>query len=144
MNKVYCIGYGGMKAERLARIVGGLDAVLVDIRFRAASRLPDWNKSALTKRFGDNYVHLSQFGNAAYKTGGMQIADYNAGRQRLGVILETLNKPVVLLCACKEPHDCHRTVVGAMLRKDGFEVIELNLPAPVYAQPDLFGGSLTP
>jgi uncharacterized protein (DUF488 family) len=118
---LYTIGYGGMSAGRLAKIVHALNAVLVDIRFRAASRKPEWNKGALTKLFGDRYLHLSSLGNELYRSGGVKIADYQAGKE----MIESIAMPVVLLCACASPEECHRTVVGDMLRADGYTVIEL-------------------
>jgi hypothetical protein len=51
----------------------------------------------------------------------MKIADYQAGKQ----LIESIAMPVVLLCACASPEECHRTVVGDMLRADGYTVIEL-------------------
>jgi len=38
------------------------------------------------------------------------------------------------MCACADPDGCHRTVVGALLAADGFEVNELNQLAPPVAQ----------
>ena len=118
---LYTIGYGGMSAGRLAKIVHALNAMLVDIRFRAASRKPEWNKGALLNLLGDRYVHVPSWGNELYRSGGMKIANYQAGKK----MIESIAMPVVLLCACASPEECHRTVVGDMLRTDGYTVTEL-------------------
>lgn len=122
---IYTIGYSGMPAPRLQQIVTALNAILVDVRFRAASRIATWNKGALVKQFGDKYIHLPQLGNSLYREGGMQIADYEAGLAAISVIMVTLEKPVVLMCACASPVECHRTHLADLLRTDGYEVAEL-------------------
>jgi hypothetical protein len=56
----------------------------------------------------------------------MQIADYVAGK----ALLDRIDRPVILLCACHSPDGCHRTVVGTMLQRDGFTVREVNATRP--------------
>lgn len=124
-HRVYTVGYGHMSAPRLHQIVAALDAVLIDIRFSARSRIPEWSKGRLEELFGGDYLHLQSLGNAEYKTGGMRITHYENGKASIEVVMETLGKPVVLMCACGSPSECHRTVVGNMLKADGFEVQEL-------------------
>lgn len=123
-NKVYLVGYSGLTPERLRNIATSLGATVIDIRFRAGSRVACWNKSALAASLG-RYRHVPALGNAEYKTGGMRIADYATGK----AAIEAAESPVILMCACKSPDGCHRTVVGEMLRRDGFDVTELNAPA---------------
>jgi uncharacterized protein (DUF488 family) len=118
---VYTIGYGSMTPAKLNGIAQALGAAVVDIRFRAASQRTEWNYSAMKRFFGDRYVHLPTLGNKAYKTGGMEIADYARGK----AAIEQMEQPVILLCACYAPGGCHRTVVGELLRRDGYTVTEL-------------------
>lgn len=124
-QKIYTIGYGRSTPQRLLNIVTSLDAVLVDIRYRAQSRKPEWNKGRLVGLFGSNYTHQPTLGNELYKSNGMKIVNYAAGRDAI----ESIGRSVVLLCACHLPEGCHRTVVADMLRADGFDVTELNVPA---------------
>ena len=119
---IYTTGYSKSKPSQIADLVESLNAILVDIRFSASSRNPAWSKTSLEKLLGERYVHCPAFGNALYRSGGMQIADYAAGK----ALLEHIERPVILLCACHSPDDCHRTVVGTMLQRDGFTVREVN------------------
>jgi uncharacterized protein (DUF488 family) len=123
MHQIYTTGYLGWTQDQLFAAVQGMNALLVDIRYSPQSRYPAWRVAALQQALSGDYVHLKALGNAAYKTGGMVIADYPAG---LKFIAETvIERPLVLLCACPHPDRCHRTVVGEMLRNDGFAVAEL-------------------
>lgn len=132
-TQIYTVGYGRLAPGEIHEMALDLGAILVDIRFSAWGK-PGYKKFELVRLFGDRYTHLPALGNAAYKTGGMQIADYAAGR----AFLVTLGQPAILMCACADPDGCHRTVVGAMLAADGFNVTELNRPtAPVDS--DSFG-----
>lgn len=130
-TQIYTIGYGNHAPDAVDHLAHKLGAVLVDIRFSAWGK-PGYKKFELQRTFGDRYLHVQALGNAAYKAGGMQIADYATGK----ALLAQLDRPAILMCACGSPVGCHRTVVGAMLRADGFTVTELSLsdgqpPAPV-------------
>ena len=143
-TEVYLIGYQRLSPDRLIHICEGLGAYLVDVRYSPRSRLPVWNGSSLRARY-PRYLHLRALGNRNYKgEGPIEIVDYAAGKAEL----EALDAPAVLMCVCHAPEGCHRTVVGEMLRADGFTVTELNLPthprnpapadAPPAAQRGLF------
>lgn len=135
-RKVYTLGYSGRKPEQLLALLEDLDAVCFDIRLSARSMVPGWNKGPLSRLLGARYVHVPALGNLAYKTGGpIQIADYAAGK----ALIEASEKPVVLMCGCKDASLCHRSQVGAQLVAEGFEVVELPLrptqpPKPVMLQ----------
>ncbi len=128
-TQIYTTGYGNDAPERIHQLVRDLDAVLVDIRYSPWGK-PGYKQYELRRALGDRYLHVQALGNAAYKTGGMQIADYPTGR----AVLTQLERPAILLCACHSPAGCHRTVVGAMLAADGFTVTELKQPAAAPAK----------
>ncbi len=66
---------------------------------------------------------MQALGNVNYRQGGpIQILDYEAGRDQI----ERCPQPVVLMCTCEKYHTCHRQVVAEMLRRDGFEVTEID------------------
>lgn len=121
-RKIYTIGYTGKKIEEIKKIVDDLGAVLVDVRFSARSRAPMWNKGNLEKVFGQKYMHLPEWGNANYKSGG-DIAIVNFERGRLTI--DKLAAPVVLMCACKDVETCHRCTLGDMLYNKGYTVTDL-------------------
>lgn len=133
--EIYTAGYNGMTPHQLFALSAKLDAYVVDIRFSAWGR-DGWKGYELRSRHGARYMHLKSLGNAAYKTGGMMIHDYAAGRDALAA----LDRPAILLCACASPDGCHRTVVGQMLAEDGFAVTELSgaKERPASQQPSLF------
>lgn len=124
MKQVYGIGYSGRTRDELRRIVEELDVVLVDIRFVPYSRNPDFRKAALQKTLGDRYLHLQALGNRNYKGGPVDLVDYQAGK----AALEALARPALLMCMCKDPVTCHRTVVLRRLAGEGFEVQEYGAP----------------
>jgi hypothetical protein len=100
----------------------GLDAVVFDIRYSPQSRNPAWSGRQMARRMGNRYRHIREFGNAYYHEGGdILIVNYNAG------LIEVLrsNRPVILVCVCRDPSICHRTYIGRMLIEDGFTVEEL-------------------
>jgi uncharacterized protein (DUF488 family) len=105
-------------------MVADLGAVLVDIRFTPYSGHPHFRKAALEDTFGDRYVHLRDLGNRNYKgEGPVELVDYEAGR----AALEALDRPALLMCGCKDPTHCHRTVILARLAADGFDTQEYRL-----------------
>lgn len=114
----YGIGYSGRNLDELQRIVEVLDVYLVDIRFAPYSRNPDFRKTTLEKTFGDRYIYLQAFGNRNYKGGPVDIVNYEEGK----AVVEALDKSALLICMCKDPTTCHRTVVLHRLAEDGFEV----------------------
>ena len=119
--RVYGIGYSGRTVDDITRILDDLDATLVDIRFAPYSRNPEFRKEALERVLGARYVYLRALGNRNYKGGGpVDLVDYAAGRAALAM----LDKPALLMCMCKDPATCHRTVVLHRLAHDGFETEE--------------------
>lgn len=133
-TKVYLVGYGNLKGlDDLAALCKRHGAVVIDIRMVAQSRSPCWNKGNLQRAYDIPYVHAPELGNVNYKNGGdISIADFAAGVRRI----QASPQPVILMCACKDSRGCHRTVVGNMLRLDGFEVEEVG---DIRMQRNLYG-----
>lgn len=126
-KQVYTIGYVGRTPEQIKAIVDDLGACLVDIRFSPRSRQPQWSRKQLTVLLGEKYLHLREWGNAAYKTGGLvEIADFEAGR----AVIDRLEAPAVLMCACQDYRYCHRTVVAERLRGLGYRCQEIGEKSP--------------
>lgn len=130
MKKAHHFGYEGQKPEALHQAVTELGALLIDIRYRPFSRNAVWNKKNLQELFGDNYLHLEAWGNINYRGGPIEIADFDKG---LKVVLHELeNRPVVLMCVCREFERCHRSVLADKLHRQGVEVERL-LPSPILS-----------
>lgn len=83
MRTVYTVGYSGQRPEQLQALIEKLGALLVDVRFSPRSRNPRWGQPALREMFGDRYVHLPEFGNAAYKhRGQITLVDIEGGLRK--------------------------------------------------------------
>lgn len=113
MHTLYTLGYASVNFEQLRQAAQARGALLLDIRFAARARRPEWNKGRLTAAFGDQYQHLQSLGNQNYKSGGaIELVDPDAG---LAIVRDLLdNQPVILLCGCKEVDTCHRKVVAEL------------------------------
>lgn len=121
---VYTIGYAGRSHTEIEQLVTSMDATLVDIRYSPRSAKAGFNKSQLKKALGERYLHLSDFGNDNYSEKDdkpIEIHDYEAGLAKLRYETANSERPVVLMCGCKDVHTCHRTVVGQRLQEDGFD-----------------------
>ena len=123
--KLYTIGYGALRSNvQLAEIVDRLDAYLVDVRFSPMSRNPHWTKPALLSLFGDRYVACRELGNENFRGGAIKLSDPPAAIARLRPLLA--ERPLVLMCACREVAVCHRQPAAELLAKEfGVEVAHL-------------------
>lgn len=109
MNPLYDLGYQTIKDPNLlVQVAGVLDAVVLDVRLRAASRDPKWNKVFLQRKLLERYVHIPDLGNLNYKdwSAPIQIKDLAAGLRHIDLYLQA--NPVILLCACRDRKTCHR------------------------------------
>jgi len=130
---VFTLGYSGKKMHEIEALVKRHEAILFDIRFSPYSRAPMWNQSNFQKVFGGRYRHIKTLGNINYKSGGpIQIADFDAGVKEI----KQSGRPVILMCACKDYHTCHRRAIADRLRLLGFQVSELDLQQERGKKPD--------
>jgi len=125
MNKpqFYTLGYTGRKPQDLVNLLASKpNSLLIDARFAPRSRVPYWNKGPLAERIGQQYVHVPNWGNANYKNGGpIKLVDFSKG---LAQVLQSEPAHVFVLCACKDPAECHRTVIAKKLLAQGYAVTE--------------------
>jgi uncharacterized protein (DUF488 family) len=121
-QKIYTLGYSGRTPAALKAIIDNLDAMLFDIRFSPRSRDPRWARKNIEALLGpDRYRHVKALGNVNYKGGPIEFVDFAAGLE----LIKQSPRPVVLLCVCKDPAICHRTVAATRLRELGFTVTEV-------------------
>jgi uncharacterized protein (DUF488 family) len=120
---IYTAGYMHRSLSSLIAKVRGLTAVLIDIRYAARSKYPQWEGDNLRLVFGDDYRHIAALGNVNYKNcaDGIRIYNLKAGVEE---VLK-LNRAAVLLCGCAKPSECHRSVVAQAIRERGHNVSEL-------------------
>lgn len=125
--RIYTFGTQKRKLANLAHLVGEHDAVVVDVRHRAGSRVREWNKGAMKRTLGDRYRHVRGFGNLNYKKRGapIELADPEAGLAEVREVLAS-GKSVILLCYEEDPADCHRTTAAQLIASaTGLEVTHL-------------------
>lgn len=118
-HTIYTIGYGGKVDPRaLHQFAVAHDALLADVRMSARARVPQWNQGPLQRVFGERYVHIKALGNANYKGALGLDAGIVLNQPERGVEWATTalrSQSIILLCACKDYHECHRTTAAELL-----------------------------
>jgi uncharacterized protein (DUF488 family) len=132
MKTVYTAGYQGLKVDALLKFAELHDALVLDVRMSPMARDASWRKKALMTSLGNRYRHAEQFGNVNYKGGPIELKDPKQGIAKVGPIL--LKQPVILLCACWNQRECHRTVVADLIR-DTYQVEVVHLKASDFPKP---------
>lgn len=133
LGKLYTIGYTGRTIEELAQTAKAANAMVVDVRLSARSRVTQWDKVTLYSgldRRGVEYWHIPDLGNTNYKSGGpITLHAPETGLEALRGLLSRGN--CVILCVCPCVDDCHRkTVADAMVRAYGVAVEHLPPKSP--------------
>mgnify|MGYP000965548000 CR=1 FL=1 len=137
MQRIYTFGYLGTPVKQLEAAIRREDALLVDIRMTPFSRNPDYSAGRLRTVFGERYRQVRELGNVNYKNGGpIQLQAPDSGLEIVTQLAE--QRPVVLMCGCRDFHTCHRKVVSDQLRERfGIETSELPLPSGEIPQVEL-------
>lgn len=140
---VLTVGYSGLDVDSLVSYAKEINAVVVDTRYRPYSRNPTWRKGNLIAQFRtgnghQRYMHISDLGNLNYKGGPIAISDPEAGLPKVKALLDAGFR-VILMCVCRDPERCHRSVVADMLVEEygvtvrhltAVEVEDPNAPRP--------------
>ncbi len=125
---IYTFGYQGQSRRQLKAFVLQTGALLVDIRYSANSRNPQWRKEEMRIYFGsDHYRHLPDLGNRNYRKGGaIDISDFQTGYRWLKAASQSYDT-IILLCVCSDAERCHRTHVARRLQELDMPTAELRL-----------------
>ena len=99
LKLIYTIGYQRLPSRRLEKIVGDLDAILVDCRYRPFSQRPEFSGDRLADQFGARYQQRG------HELGGHGHTTVD-GIDRLR--LDAEHATLLLLCMEEAPGDCHR------------------------------------
>lgn len=84
--------------------------------------------------FGSRYRHVPGFGNVNYREGSIELADPERGWNAI----QDIERPIILMCGCQSPQDCHRSTVASILSTDiGSAPTHLQSPTE-RTQPNLF------
>lgn len=117
---LYTLGYSAPGAAmQLERYMRAPRILLVDVRLRPASRWAhQWNRAALSSRYGERYRWDRRLGNLHYKSHTLPIAlapgHEDAIAELMALVLSGTS--LVLLCACSDGRICHRTLVARLIQ----------------------------
>ena len=136
MQTLFTIGYQQAKpAAVLSELQRAKIDLLVDIRAVAASRRPGFSKRQLAASLdeaGTAYIHLQKLGTPAQGRQAARAGDFEAlwriydkhiktpeAQAALGELLALIKsgKRVCLLCYERDPNECHRSRIAALVKK---------------------------
>ncbi len=136
MRTLFTIGYQQAKpAAVLGELKRAKIDLLVDIRAVAASRRPGFSKRQLAASLdqaGIAYIHLQKLGTPAQGRQAARAGDFEAlwriydkhiktpeAQAALGELLALIKsgKRVCLLCYERDPNECHRSRIAALVKK---------------------------
>ena len=136
-NTLYTVGYGGIpEPEEMTALLSahGVEA-LVDIRVRPFGRKVLFNKKKLEDTYGPvksaglDYLHIVELGNEGKGTGVIRLKDAAKGLALLSD--EVQSRVVAIMCVCREPEECHRSVVARKMSEQmpGLRIEHLRAPS---------------
>jgi uncharacterized protein (DUF488 family) len=136
MQTLFTIGYQqALPAAVLGELKRAKVDLLVDTRAVAASRRPGFSKRQLAAALdeaGIAYIHLQKLGTPAQGRQAARSGDFEAlwriydkhiktpeAQAALGELLALIKsgKRVCLLCYERDPHECHRSRIAALVKK---------------------------
>lgn len=125
---LFTYGYSGNGVPPLQRIAAA-GILIVDIRLSPTSRWhPEYRKASLEETLGDRYRYLGDLGNVNHRdrslpmvlrnpeTGCMELAELMAAGE------------VCIVCGCADWRECHRELVGRLMKErlPGLAVVHLD------------------
>ena len=150
MRTLFTIGYEKAKPDAvLGELKHARVGLLIDTRAVAASRRPGFSKRQLAAALdetGIGYLHLQKLGTPAKGREAARAGDFDKlwriydkhiktaeAQAALGELLALIKsgKRVCLLCYERDPNECHRSRIAALVKKRARVKIE-NLIPPLY------------
>ena len=113
-------------AAQLDRLMRDPWVLLVDIRWRPQSRWwPQWNRAALTARYGHRYVWERRLGNQhdQHRERGIQLPVGHEDAIGEAADLLCAGTSLIVLCACQHERACHRSLVAKLIQ-DALPVLQ--------------------
>ena len=140
LGSLWTLGYQGLTGSAdLREILDGTSVgTIVDVRLSRWSRNRAFSLAtrATVEAAGSQYVHEKGLGNLGYKRGTIEIAD----PERIETVLAILRtgQSVALMCACREPEGCHRSVLAeeAVRREPSLQIVHLTRRPAAFLSPD--------
>lgn len=135
MNTIYTYGYADTDPAQLDALAADLGAVIIDTRYTLWSRDPRWRGGALIPLFGrTRYAWYGPtLGNRNHQqpSAPIELANPKQAAAPIGRILE--QRPIILLCQCKQWQTCHRSVAADYLAAQLGAPVEHLEPSAVAA-----------
>jgi uncharacterized protein (DUF488 family) len=134
---ILTIGHSNHPIERfLALLQGAGVSALADVRsFPSSRHAPQFNKEALAKSLQENeiaYLYCGkELGGRTHERPSTP-ADFHTGLDR--VIAESAHHRVALMCAERDPLDCHRLMIARALIERGVAVGHILASAEIASQ----------
>lgn len=137
----YTIGYGNnIFNEFLNRLLDNTIKIVVDVRSYPQSQRPEFNAENLKVKLPENeivYCHYPLLGGMGKRSyiEYMESADFRKG---FADLLYQINRKadndtkIALMCAEKNPRNCHRRHIAEKLEKEGIMVIHLTDPGQAF------------
>jgi Protein of unknown function, DUF488 len=120
MGTLYTLGYAADDATTQLQAWMRKDTTyLIDIRKSPHSYwLPQWEQAALAATYGPRYRWEPRFGNLNYRNpeAGIALAVGHEEAARSAALWLAHGYSLVLLCACKNPRSCHRSLVAKLVQ----------------------------
>jgi uncharacterized protein (DUF488 family) len=117
---MYTLGYTRPEAAtRLSRLMRNPRMLLVDVRYQPTSRwTSQWNRAALTARYGRRYVWERRLGTIHYREPerGIELAAGYQDAVREAAALLCAGTSLVLLCVCGDERACHRRLIAKLIQ----------------------------
>jgi uncharacterized protein (DUF488 family) len=126
----FTVGYERLSAEELFSLLEGAGVrCLADVRANPWSQVPDYCAAALEEKMRElgesrgytiEYVSVRELGNP-FRDGDWKdqyrrsLSSKDEAIERLWAMIRS--RPTALLCYEKDPSDCHRSILSAMLRE---------------------------
>lgn len=148
--QLFTIGYEQAKpAAVLGELTHAKVDTLVDVRAVAASRRPGFSKRQLAASLDETgiaYVHLQKLGTPAEGRQAARAGDHATltriyekhikkaePQEQLGELVDLIKsgKRIALLCYCRDPATCHRSLIVAYV-KDRIRVKVEDLIPPLF------------
>ena len=130
--RIYTLGYWGRPVGQLIEFADRLRALVLDVRRDPrSSHQPDWNCGNLEFLLESRYRHAHGLGNDAPDGEPFRLIDPDRWLVMIEKIINR-NKSAILLCACKYPEKCHRSMIADIMSKRGFiteHILHDDLPA---------------
>lgn len=151
-HKIYTIGYSSFEIDKFISVLMQYNITAVsDVRSSPYSKFkPDYNREYLSKKLKENGIQYAFLGNnlgarfedrSVYRDG---VVDFELARKldcfKAGVdrLIEGSKKyTIVLLCAEKDPAECHRSILIARNITNIFNVLHILGDSSIESQTQL-------